>query len=91
VLVEDNSKTCFFLTHSTKACHKYGKDGNPVATAAFKPSDAKKPFKKGTARMMAYLTITVESLVKKVLKKAMKSKKCKCHSYDLSSSNSDSE
>jgi hypothetical protein len=37
---------------------------------------------------MAYLTAAVESLVKKGLKKAMKSKKHKCYN---SSSDSDSE
>jgi hypothetical protein len=35
------------LTHNTKECHRCDKDGNPIATAALKPSDAKKPFKKG--------------------------------------------
>ncbi len=42
---------------------------------------------------MAYLTAAVESLVKKGLKKAMtmRSKKRKCLSYDLSSSDSDLE
>ena len=60
---------------------------------ALKPSDAKKPFKKGGNKQMAYLTTAVESLVKKGLKKAMKSKKHKhSHAYDLPSiSNSDSE
>ncbi len=40
---------------------------------------------------MAYLTAAVKSLVKKGLKEAMKSKKCKRCSYDLSSNNSDLE
>jgi hypothetical protein len=35
------------LTHNTNKCCKYNKDDNPVATANVKPSDAKKPFKKG--------------------------------------------
>jgi hypothetical protein len=43
----------------------------------FKFSDAKKPSKKGGNKQMAYLTATIESLVKKGLKKAMKSKKRK--------------
>ncbi len=38
---------------------------------------------------MAYLTANIESLFKKGLKKAAKSKKWKCCSYDSSSSNSD--
>ncbi len=37
--------------------------------------NAKKPAKKGGNQQMAYLTAAVESLVKKGLKKAMKSKK----------------
>ncbi len=36
------------LTHNTKECCRYDKDGNPVAVAALKPSDAKKPIKKGS-------------------------------------------
>jgi hypothetical protein len=80
------------LTHNTKECRRYNKVGNPVAAAALKPSDEKKPFKKKGDKQMAYLTATLESLMKKGLKKAMKSKKRKCPSYDLSSSsNSDSE
>ncbi len=80
------------LTHNTKECCRYNKDGNLVAAAALKPSDAKKPFKKGCDKQMSYLTATFESLVKKKLKKAMKSKKHKHCSYDSSSrSNSDSE
>ncbi len=59
--------------------------------AALKPSDAKKPFKKGGDKQMAYLMAAVKSLVKKGLKEAMKSKKCKRCSYDLSSNDSDLE
>jgi hypothetical protein len=40
---------------------------------------------------MAYLTATIESLVKKGLKKAAKSKKRKRCPYDLSSSDSNIE
>ncbi len=80
------------LTHNTKECIGYKKDGNPVAVAALKPSDAKKPSKKGGNKQTAYLTATIESLMKKELKKAMKSKKHKPRYYDLSSSsNSNSE
>jgi hypothetical protein len=74
------------LTHNTKECCRYDKDGNPVAVAALKHTDAKKPFKKGGDKQMAYLTATIESLIKKGLKKAMKSKKHKRHSYDSSRS-----
>ncbi len=54
--------------------------------------NAKKPAKEGGDQQMAYLAATIESLVKKGLKKAMKGKKCKCnHAYDSSSSDSDSK
>jgi hypothetical protein len=79
------------LTHNTNKCRKYNKAGNPVAVVAVKPSDAKKPSKKRGNKQMAYLTAVIESLVKKRLKKAVKSKKRKRRSYDSSSSNSDSE
>jgi hypothetical protein len=81
------------LTHVTKECCRYNGTGNPVATATCKPGDAKQPSTKGGEKQMAYLTATIESMMKKGLKKAMKSKKRKKdHAYDLpSSSNSDSE
>jgi hypothetical protein len=81
------------LTHNTKECCKYNGMGNPMAAAARKPGDAKQPSKKGGNKQMAYLTATVETLMKKGLKKAMKSKKHKrYHAYDSpSSSNSNSE
>ncbi len=50
------------LTHNTKECRRYNKDNNPVAAAANKPSDAKKPFKKGSNKQMAYLTATMSPL-----------------------------
>jgi hypothetical protein len=67
--------------------------GNPMAVAARKPGDAKQPSKKGGNKQMAYLTATIESLMKIGLKKAVKSKKRKHNrAYDLpSSSNSDYE
>ncbi len=67
--------------------------GNPMAVAACKSGDAKQPSKKGGEKKMAYLTATVESLMKKGLNKAMKSKKRKhnCAYYSPSSSDSDSE
>jgi hypothetical protein len=80
-------------THNTKECHRYNGIGNPVATADHNSGDVKQPFKKGSDKQMAYLTATVESLKKKGLKKAMKSKKHKHNrAYDSSSSSdSDSE
>jgi hypothetical protein len=81
------------LTHSTtKECCRYDRNGNPVSAFQGKPANAKKPAKKGGDQQMAYLTATVESLVKKGLKKAMKGKKCKRNrAYDSSSSDANSE
>ncbi len=76
------------LTHNTKECRRYDGNGNPVFSFQDKPTNAKNPAKKGGNQQMAYLTAAVESLLKKGLKKAMKSKKR--NRYD-SSSNSDSE
>jgi hypothetical protein len=65
--------------------------GNPVALFVPKPAKARKPFKKGSNKQMAYLT-AVETLIKKGLKKAMKGKKhMRNRAYDSSSSDSDSE
>ncbi len=74
------------LTHNTKECHKYDGNGNPISSFQGKPANAKKPAKKGGSQQMAYLSATVESLVKKGLKKVMKGKKCKrSRAYDSSS------
>ncbi len=80
------------LTHNTKECHRYDGMGNPVSLFQNKSTDAKKPAKKGGDKQMAYLLAIVETLVKKGLKKAIKGKKRKCnHTYDSSSSDSDSK
>jgi hypothetical protein len=81
------------LTHNTKECHRYNGNSNPVAAAGRKPSGAKPSSKLGGNKQMAYLTAAVESVMKKGLKKAMKSKKCKRnHAYNSPSiSDSDSE
>ncbi len=80
------------LTHNTKEGCRYDGNGNPVSLFQGKPANAKKPAKKGGDKQMAYLTATVESLVKEGLKKAIKGKKHKRnHSYDSSSSDSGSE
>jgi hypothetical protein len=74
------------LTHNTKECRKYNGNGNPGSSFQTKPANAKKPAKKGGDQQMAYLATTVESLVKKELKKAMKGMKCKRNrAYDSSS------
>jgi hypothetical protein len=51
------------LTHNTKECHRYDKNGNPVSLFQTMPANAKKPDKKGGDQQMAYLMATVESLV----------------------------
>jgi hypothetical protein len=80
------------LTHNTKECRRYNRNGNPISSFQGKPADARKPAKKGGGKQMAYLKATIESLVKKGLKKAMKGKKRKrSHAYNSSSSDSDSE
>ncbi len=80
------------LTHNTKECRRYDRNGNPVSSFQGKPTDARKPAKKGGDRQMAYVMATVESLVKKGLKKAMKGKKRKrSRAYNSSSSDSDSK
>ncbi len=81
------------FTHNTKKCCRYDGMGNLMAAAARKPSDAKRPSKKRGDKQMAYSTATIESLMKKGLKKVIKSKKHNCnHAYDLPrSSVSDSE
>jgi hypothetical protein len=80
------------LTHNTKECRRYDAMGNPISSFQTKPAEAKKPAKKGGNKQMAYLSATVENLVKKGLKKAMKGKKRKRNcAYDSSSSGSDSE
>jgi hypothetical protein len=80
------------LTHNTKECRRYNRMGNPVSLFQTKPAEAMKPAKKGEDKQMAYLLATIETLVKKGLKKAMKGKKCKRNrAYDSSSSDSDSK
>jgi hypothetical protein len=81
------------LTHNTKECRRYNRSGNPMAAAAGKPGDAKPSFKKGGNKQMAYLMAAIESVMKKGLKKATKSKKRKRNcAYDSpSSSDSNSE
>jgi hypothetical protein len=62
--------------------------GNPISSFQTKPIEAMKPSKKGGDKQMTYLLTTIETLVKKGLKKA-KGKKHKCNcAYDSSSSDS---
>jgi hypothetical protein len=81
-----------YLTYNTKKCRRYDRNGNPISLFQGKPADAKTPTKKEGNKQMAYLTATIETLVKKGLKKAMKGKKLKCDcAYDSSNSDFDSE
>jgi hypothetical protein len=81
------------LTYNTKECCRYNGNGNSMAAAGRKPSGAKLSSKPGGDKQMAYLTAAIESVMKKGLKKAMKSKKHERNrAYDSpSSSDSDSE
>ncbi len=79
------------LTHNTKECRRYNRNGNRIPSFQGKSANAKKPTKKWDNQQMAYPTAAVESLVKKGLKKAMKGKKCKRNRAYDSSSNSNSE
>jgi hypothetical protein len=66
--------------------------GIPFHCSGLSLRKLRSPIKKGGNQQMAYLSATIESLVKKELKKAMKGKKCKRNrAYDSSSSDSDSE
>ncbi len=55
------------LTRNTKECRRYDRIRNLVSSFQTKPANAKKPSKakKGGGQQIAYLTTTVESLVKK--------------------------
>ncbi len=55
------------MAHNTKECHRYNGNGNPISSFQGKPTDARKPAKKGGDKQMAYLMATVESLVKRGL------------------------
>jgi hypothetical protein len=80
------------MSHNTKECCKYDKDGKAVAAVGKKPYE-KKPYKKDEGRndkQMAYLLEAIESLVKKGLKKAVKKHRNK-RSRNVSSTDSDSK
>jgi hypothetical protein len=81
------------LTHNTKECCRYDRNGNPAAADGRTPSGAKPSSKFKGNKQMAYLMAAVESVMKKGLKKAIKSKKRKhnCAYNSPSSSDSDSE
>ena len=81
-----------YRSHNIKKCCKYDKDGKAVSAATKEPYK-KKPYKKHGVRddkQIAYLMDTIESLVKKGLKKAAKERHKK-RSWDDSSSDADSE
>jgi hypothetical protein len=78
------------LTHNTKECCRYNGNGNPVAAAGRNPGGAKPSSKFGGDKQMAYLMAAIESVMKKGLKKAIKSKKRKRNRAYDSPSSSDS-
>jgi hypothetical protein len=66
-----------FTTHNTLGCRCYDNNGKPLETAAGKPSESKKPYKKsGGNKGMAFMQSMFEAYIKSQ-KKASKSKKCK--------------
>jgi hypothetical protein len=71
-------------------CFCYDSNGKPLAAAAGKPSESKKPYKKSRGnKSMAFMQSMLEAYVKNQ-KKAGKSKKCKKRDYGSSdSSNSE--
>jgi hypothetical protein len=81
------------LTHNTKECCRYDGNGDLVAAAGHKPGGVNLSSKLRGNKQMVYLMAAVESVMKKRLKKVMKSKKCKrnCAYNSPSSSDSDSE
>jgi hypothetical protein len=79
-----------YQTHNTLDCRCYDSNGKPLAAAAGKPSESKKPYKKfGGNKGMAFMQTMFKAYVKSQ-KKASKSKKRKKRDYD-SSDSSDSE
>jgi hypothetical protein len=79
-----------FMMHNTLDCRCYESNGKPPKTAAGKPSESKKPYKKSRGNKgMAFMQSMFKAYVKSQ-KKAGKSKKRKERDYD-SSDSSDSE
>ncbi len=80
-----------FHDANTLDCCRFDSNGKPLeATAAAKPAESKKPYKKfGGNKNMAFMQSMFEAYVKSQ-KKAGKSKKRKKRNYD-SSDSSDSE
>ncbi len=78
-----------YQTHNTRDYRCYDKDGKPLAAAARKLPNSKKPYKKFKGdKSMAFMQTMFEAYGK--AKRAGKSKKCKKHEY-VSSSSSKSE
>jgi hypothetical protein len=57
------------LTHNTTEIRRYNRMGNPISLFQTNPTEAKKLTKKGGNKQMAYLLVTIETLVKKGLRK----------------------
>jgi hypothetical protein len=61
-------------------CYQNKSNGKPLAAAAGKPSESKKPYKKfGCNKSMAFMQTMFEAYIN--AKKAGKSKKCKKRNY----------
>jgi hypothetical protein len=74
-----------YQTYNTFDCRHYDSNGKPLAAAASKPSESKKPYKKfGSNQSIAFMQIILEAYVK--AKKAGKSKKCKKRDHESSDS-----
>ncbi len=75
-----------FRTHNTLDCRCCDSSGKPLETAAGKPSESKKPYKKsGGDKGMAFMQSMFKAYVKSQ-KEAGKSKKRKKRDYDFSDS-----
>ncbi len=75
-----------FQTHNSLDCRCYDSNGKPLAAAAGKPSESKKPYKKSRGdKGMAFMQSVFEAYVKSQ-KKAGKSKKRKKSDYNSSDS-----
>jgi hypothetical protein len=76
-----------YQIHNTLECLYYDSNGKPLAAAAGKSAESKKPYKMfGGNKSMAFMQTTFKAYVK--AKKAGKAKKHKKHHYDSSDSSS---
>jgi hypothetical protein len=74
-----------YQTHNTLDCRCYDSNGKPLKSAAGKPAESKKPYKKFMGNKSMAMQTMSEAYVK-ANKKAGKSKKCKKRDYYSSDS-----